>query len=152
MNKDAFTRDVDSGRHCCGLNRHLQRPQDEPGRADAAKHAVLGLLGRGAERRRVCVRCPPDFVPGKLHFKNNFCDDCRDGIMVPVAHVRALSAEQAACFTNKFSKGFWNVAPAALGGGQYRIINNTAGCIGPWLAVFQSNPPHLAWSAHAREH
>ena len=98
------------------------------------------------------VCCPPDFVPGKLHFKNNFCDNCRDGIMVPVAHVRALSAEQAACFTNKFSKGFWNVAPAALGGGQYRIINNTAGCIGPWLAVFQSNPPHLAWSAHAREH
>ena len=98
------------------------------------------------------VRCPADFVPGKLHFKNNFCDNCRDGIMVPVAHVRALSAEQAACFTNKFSKGFWNVAPAALGGGQYRIINNTAGCIGPWLAVFQSDPPHLAWSAHAREH
>ena len=98
------------------------------------------------------VRCPPDFVPGKLHFKNNFCDNCRDGIMVPVAHVRALSAEQAACFTNKRSKGFWNHAPANLGGGQYRIINNTAGCIGPWLAVFQSNPPHLAWSAHAREH
>ena len=97
------------------------------------------------------VRCPPDFVPGKLHFKNNFCDNCRDGIMVPLAHVCALSAEQAACFVNKRSKGFWNHAPPAnMGGGQYRIVNNTAGCIGPWLAVFREEPPHLAWSAHAR--
>ena len=58
---------------------------------------------------------------------------------------RALSAEQAACFVNKRSEGFWNHAPASMGGGQYRILNNTAGCIGPWLAVFREEPPHLAW-------
>ena len=94
--------------------------------------------------------CLPHFVPGKLHFKNNFCDNCRDCIMVPLAQVCALSAEQAACFVNKRSKGFWNYAPASMGGGQYRIINNTAGCIGPWLALFREEPPHLAWSAHPR--
>jgi hypothetical protein len=96
------------------------------------------------------VGCLPNFVPGKLHFKNNFCDNCRDLIVVPLAQVCALSAGQAACFVNKFSKGFWNDAPAHLGGGQYRIINNTAGCIGPWLAIFREEPPHLAWSAHPR--
>ena len=95
--------------------------------------------------------CLPNFVPGKLHFKNNFCDNCRDLIVVPLAQVCALSAGQAACFVNKFSKGFWNDAPAHLGGGQYRIINNTAGCIGPWLAIFREEPPHLAWSAPPRD-
>ena len=48
------------------------------------------------------IGCFPHFVPGKLHFKNNFCDNCRDRyrdcIMVPLAQVCALSAEQAACF------------------------------------------------------
>ena len=94
--------------------------------------------------------CTLDFVPGKLHFKNNFCDNCRDSIMVPLAHVCALSAEQAECFVNKLSKGFWNHAPASIGGGQYRIINNTAGCIGPRLAVFRDQPPHLRWPAFSR--
>ena len=70
--------------------------------------------------------------------------------MVPLSRVRALSAELAACFVNKRSEGFWNHAPAEMGGGQYRIINNTAGCIGPWLAVFREQPPQLAWSAHSR--
>ena len=94
--------------------------------------------------------CTPHFVPGKLHFKNNFCDSCRSCIMLPLAQVCALSAEQAAWFVNKRSKGFWNYAPASMGGGQYRIINNTAGCIGPWLALSREQPPHLAWSANPR--
>jgi hypothetical protein len=44
-------------------------------------------------------------------------------------------------------QGFWNHAPASMGGGQYRILNNTAGCIGPWLALFREQPPHLHWRA-----
>ena len=91
--------------------------------------------------------CLPNFVPGKLHFKNNFCDSCRDSIIVPLAYVCALTPEQAECFVNKLSKGFWNHAPASMGGGQYRIINNTAGCIGPRLAVFREQPPKLRWPA-----
>ena len=95
--------------------------------------------------------CLPHFVPGKLHFKNNFCDNCRDRyrdcIMVPLAQVCALSAEQAACFVNKRSKGFWNYAPASMGGGQYRIINNARDCVSPRLALFREQPPQLPWSA-----
>ena len=91
------------------------------------------------------VNCPPDFVPGKLHFKNKFCDSCRNAIMVPLSQLRALSEEQAACVVNKRSEGFWNSAPANMGGGQYRILNNTAGCIGPWLALFREQPPNIQW-------
>eukprot|EP00964_Phaeocystis_antarctica_P063124 scaffold37870_cov54-Phaeocystis_antarctica.AAC.1 len=35
------------------------------------------------------VGCLPHFVPGKLHFKNNFCDNCRDCVMVPISQVCA---------------------------------------------------------------
>ena len=92
--------------------------------------------------------CTPNFVPGGLHFKNKFCDNCRapdNFILVPLARVRALSAAQGACFVNRRSKGFWNHAPVSMGGGQCRIINNTAGCIGPWLALFRFQPPELHW-------
>ena len=68
----------------------------------------------------------------QVHFKTKFCERCRDGIMVPLARVRALSAELAACFVNKRSEGIWNHAPASMGGGHYRIVNNTVGCIGPY--------------------
>jgi len=91
------------------------------------------------------TECTPLFSPGKLHFKNKFCDNCRSSIMVPLAQVRALSEEQAAFVVNKRSEGFWNHAPASMGGGQYRILNNTAGCIGPWLGLFRDQPPQLNW-------
>ena len=45
----------------------------------------------------------PNFVPGKLHFKNKFCANCKEGILVPLAQVRAITAEQAAYFINRFS-------------------------------------------------
>ena len=35
--------------------------------------------------------CPPRFIPGKLHFKNKFCDSCRTCILVPLTYVHALS-------------------------------------------------------------
>ena len=30
------------------------------------------------------VSCTPGFLPGKLHFKSKFCENCRDSIMVPL--------------------------------------------------------------------
>ena len=32
-----------------------------------------------------------------------------------------------------------------MGSGQYRILNNTAGYIGPWLALFREQPPNIHW-------
>jgi len=94
--------------------------------------------------------CKPQFVPGKLHFKNKFCDNCKDSIIVPTSRICVLSTELAACFVNKRSEGFWNRAPESMGSGQYRIINNTAGCIGPRLALFRDQPPPCDWSATSR--
>ena len=94
--------------------------------------------------------CTPRFVPGKLHFKNKFCDNCRNSLMVPSTQLRALSEDQAACVVNKRSEGFWNSAPVDMGGGQYRILNNTAGCTGPWLALFREQPPMIQWRAQSR--
>ena len=94
--------------------------------------------------------CPPHFVPGKLHFKNKFCDNCRNCVMVPLEQLRALSEDQAACVVNKRSEGFWNRAPESMGSGQYRIINNTAGSLGPWLVLFREQPPPFDWSVTSR--
>eukprot|EP00964_Phaeocystis_antarctica_P117446 scaffold81285_cov63-Phaeocystis_antarctica.AAC.2 len=105
----------------------------------------------GAQLQLNCgAGCTPDFLPGKLHFKSKFCDNCRDSILVPQDRVRALSAELAACFVNKRSEGFWNSAPKSMGGGQYRILNNTAGSIGPWIALFRDQPPNFNWHAASR--
>ena len=95
--------------------------------------------------------CIPQFAPGKLHFKNKFCDNCKDSIVVPTSRVCALTTELAARFVNRRSEGFWNHAPASMGGGQYRIINNTAGSIGPRLALFRDQPPPCDWSATRRD-
>jgi len=91
------------------------------------------------------LMCSPGFAPGKLHFKNKYCDNCRNCIMVPVTHIRALTKEQQEEATNRRSEGFWNQAPAAMGAGLYRIINNTATCSGPWLALFREPPPAILW-------
>ena len=56
-------------------------------------------------------------------------------VRMPWSHVRALSAEQAELFVNKRSEGMWKQAPPAVGGAHFRIINNTAICNGPLLAV-----------------
>ena len=89
----------------------------------------------------------PNFVPGKLHFKNKFCANCRGCLPVPLTHVRALSREQAIPFVNRRTEGFWNIAPASTGGGAYRVVNNTAGCVGPWLVLFrEAAPPDLQTS------
>ena len=120
--------------------------------------ASSGLLGDDAPSLGECVSCwgaqihggatcVPQFVPGKHNFKNKFCDNCKQSIMVPADRICALTTELAARFANKRSEGFWNHAPASMGGGQYRILNNTASCQGPWLALFREQPPPFDWSA-----
>ena len=103
-----------------------------------------GCLLNGAQRL-------PILAPDQLSAAEcQFCERCRDGIRVPLARVRALSAEQAASLAGKRSDGFWNHAPSGMGGGEYRILNNTDGCVGPSLALFREQPPHLHWSARSR--
>jgi len=92
------------------------------------------------------VVCEPDFVPGKLHFKNKFCENCKEGIVLPLSRVCGLTNEMAQLFTNKRTEGFWNRLPDSLGGRRYRMINNTVGSVGPQLVLFYEQPPDdLQW-------
>jgi hypothetical protein len=64
---------------------------------------------------------------------------------VPVKHLRALAPKHHDMLANKPSEGFWNSGSLAHGG-QARVINNTAGCTGPWLAIFMDEEiPTLDW-------
>lgn len=91
--------------------------------------------------------CQHGFVSGKAHFKNKFCATCRQGIKIASNRVRALTPELRPHFNNSLRGGFWNEAPASLGGGEIRIINNTITCDGPQLIVYRKAAPDLDWGA-----
>ena len=92
------------------------------------------------------TKCTAGFVSGKAHFKNKFCAACRDCVDVPAWRTRALTEElKAHCVSNSLSAGFWKRAPADLGGGEFRLVNNTITCNGPWLVIFREEPPDLPW-------
>lgn len=99
----------------------------------------------GAELKGDASQCFPGFQCGKVHFKNKFCASCRSGIDVPAIRIRPLSPELQIAFANSQSEGFWKTGPPHLGGGMLRIVNNTAACTGPWLAIYRGEPPPLAW-------
>eukprot|EP00322_Chrysochromulina_rotalis_P013401 CAMPEP_0115868606 /NCGR_PEP_ID=MMETSP0287-20121206/21381_1 /TAXON_ID=412157 /ORGANISM="Chrysochromulina rotalis, Strain UIO044" /LENGTH=751 /DNA_ID=CAMNT_0003323269 /DNA_START=133 /DNA_END=2385 /DNA_ORIENTATION=- len=95
-----------------------------------------------------CAFCTPGFVGGKNHFKNKFCDACREfGIKIPVSRVKAMPEwmKEEASAKNFTSMGFWKVAPDRMGGGQLRIVNNTMLCDGPWLVICREEPAPLDW-------
>ena len=80
-------------------------------------------------------RAPP--AQPSPHPRGGAARQCRQCIMVPLSQIRALSPEQMQHASNQRSEGFWNQAPASMGCGPYRIVNNTSTCIGPWLAIFR---------------
>ena len=91
-------------------------------------------------------RCTPGFTSGKAHFKNKFCAACRETLDVPAWRVRALTEEMRALYmSNSLSAGVWKRAPVELGGGEFRLVNNTITCDGPWLVIYREEPPDLEW-------
>ena len=96
--------------------------------------------------------CTPDFVPGLNHLKNKFCPSCRRSLVVPIERVKALTPELGASLSvaSKLSVGFWKQAPPEFGAAvRLRVVNNTLGCTGPWVAIFSQPPPDLnvAWAS-----
>ena len=78
--------------------------------------------------------------------QNKFCPNCRESIELPTDRVRALTTEMRTLYqANSLSAGFWKRAPEELGGGDFRVVNNTMGCTGPAIVVFRCAPPDLAW-------
>lgn len=107
----------------------------------------------GAQLQCTSTRCWPVFRIGKRHFKTKFCAACRQEVVVPASRVRALvGAALHRQFVNKHSGGVWTRMSEQLGGGGYRVINNTGGCVSPVLVVFDgAPPPQLAWQPLPKE-
>ena len=117
------------------------------GGACAFRRQPRTLLQNSVNRARFFT---PRFLSltGRGHFKNKFCASCRErGIDVPATRVRALTEDLMVHYTsNSLSAGFWKVAPQSLGGGEFRLLNNTVTCESPWLVVYREAPPdHVAW-------
>lgn len=103
------------------------------GNALATAHAELGCRANG--------QCAAGFVKGKNHFKNKFCELCRqDGVFVHVNRVRVLTEDFDAQGKSKHGAGMWTQLPSHPGVG-YRVINQTHKCRGPRLLVFDCEPP-----------
>ena len=101
----------------------------------------------GAQLLGNSSQCTPGFTGGTGHFKWKFCPQCRKGISVPAAKIRALTPELHQELVNYVRMGFWNSSPPQLGlSGEYRIVNNTMDCAGPRLAVFKGEPFDLPWA------
>ena len=75
------------------------------------------------------------------HFKTKFCDACRSVMTVPASRIRILTDEMAYTLENRRSMGVWTEASPGMGSFRYRIVNNTQGCFGGRLIVFESEPP-----------
>ena len=103
---------------------------------------LLGVLRSPTTTVRAARR---DFTSAKLTSKNKFCAACRETLDVPAWRVRALTEEMRALYmSNSLSAGVWKRAPVELGG-EFRLVNNTITCDGPWLVIYREEPPDLEW-------
>ena len=75
--------------------------------------------------------CDPTFRPPTFrgcHFTNKFCHLCRaNGIVVPLARLRALSPEAAPYFENTHTASFWSGRCRHEISTRFRVINRTKG-------------------------
>ena len=60
------------------------------------------------------------------------------GILVPRARIRVLEVQHNSVFTNRPTQGLWTQTPTSLPG--FRVINQTQGCPGPPLVIFETVP------------
>ena len=87
--------------------------------------------------------CTPGFQAGKGHFKNKFCTNCQALIVLPVERVCAAGGGDMG---NQRSEGFWNEGAH----GCFRVVNNTAACVDPPLAIYRDAPPEATRAGWTR--
>ena len=93
--------------------------------------------------------CAPTFVRGRGHLKNKVCDMCngkKADLVLPASRVCGLPMPLHDAFINSSDSGVWTQADEALGGGKFRVVNNTATCVPPRLIIFSDEPPKLQWA------
>jgi len=98
-----------------------------------AKQQETTAVCWGSQIAADSTKCCLGFVPGKAHFKNKFCSQCREhGIQIPAD--RLMLANKFTMKSNDSKPGFWSYAE---GVGSFRLINQTDGCRGPTVILLK---------------
>jgi len=112
-------------------------------------HPCWGAQLKGAELLR-SRPCEPGFVRGRQHMKNKFCSFCSGSqaqLSLPADRVRGLPLQLYDAFVNMPGSGVWTLAAVQAGGGNFRVVNNTAACVSPRLIIFEYPPAiDLPWA------
>lgn len=111
---------------------HTSSSQSSP---DEEKNICWGSI-----LQRDAGRCQPGFVAKSGHFKNKLCQNCRaHGLKVKSSRVATIPSEVPS-ISNGSEAGLWNDYKDDA---KYRVINHTAKCVGPRLAIFYDDAPNL---------
>lgn len=120
----------------------------EPSPYDCS-HPCWGAQLKGVELLRMRP-CEPGFVRGRQHMKNKFCAFCsgqQAQLSLPAERVRGLPLQLYDAFVNMPGSGVWTAAAVQAGGGNFRVVNNTAACVPPRLIIFEYPPAiDLPWA------
>ena len=86
-----------------------------------------------------------------IHFKERICTRCTaSGILVPRARIRVLVAQHDSVFTNRPTQGLWTQTHTSLPG--FRVVNQTLGCPGLPLVIFETAPEAEALARFCLRH
>uniref|UniRef100_A0A7S2MJW5 Uncharacterized protein n=1 Tax=Haptolina brevifila TaxID=156173 RepID=A0A7S2MJW5_9EUKA len=125
-----------------------QSQEGEDEKDDTVAQVCWGALLKNDLTGSDCLR----MRSGKGAFKNKFCELCSEGIDVPVDRVRILGPGLYEYFPNSRATGLWKVAHDNVGGGRFRLANNTIQCDGPWVILYRDAPPKtLQWAPMPKE-
>ena len=83
-------------------------------------------------------QCTPGWKSGTGHFKNHFCPSCKSiGVFVDPSLAKVLPADEVSSFANPSSHGIWGTIIAEGTRVQYRVVNQTAKCHGPYILLLR---------------
>jgi hypothetical protein len=104
-------------------------------RSDEGSRCWGGMLAGDSSR---CEPLEPT-TQKCIHFKERICTRCTaSGILVPRARIRVLEAQCDSVFTNRPTQGLWTQTHTSLPG--FRVVNQTQGCPGLPLVIFETAP------------
>ena len=116
-------------------------------RSDESSRCWGGMLGGDSSR---CEPLEPT-TQKCIHFKERICTRCTSsGILVPRARIRVLEAQHNSVFTNRPTQGLWTQTHTSLPG--FRVVNQTQGCPGLPLVIFETAPEAEALARFCLRH
>ena len=129
-----FTSDIASQQANVKFTREVSSGSCKVPHASSASDGDGSSSCWGAHLKMEASGCDAKSVIGRGHFKNKFCDMCReDGIEIAAERMHVLVS--VASMQNGMTQGLWTRAPQV---GLYRLINQTADCRGDPLLISAS--------------